>query len=78
MAKVSIEGGFTIHIGNPALNEYGKVNVKVEDIDTEIPLEDQLKSMGTALDRTWEVLRGELDKVATDTIGVQVVRRGQS
>lgn len=78
MAKVSISAGFTIHIGNPALNEFGKISVEVTDIDTEAPIEPQLEKMGTALEKTWEALRKKVDAVATDTVGVQVVRRGQN
>lgn len=78
MAKVTIHAGFTLHVGNPAVNEYGRVDVEIKDIDTELPLEDQMAKAELALASAWEKLLPVLDEQANAIVGVTIVRRGQS
>jgi len=45
MPKVSYSAGMTMHVGQPGNNEYIKLTLSVDDVDTEIPFEDQIEKI---------------------------------
>ena len=42
MAKVSGHLGFTFRVGAIDLNQYGRVYLNIDQIDTELPIEPQI------------------------------------
>ena len=67
MAKIGVKIGFTFRIGALDTNQYGRMDMEVHDIDTDLPIEDQLKDAGIALDK---VYKGLLEKVDTEIEGI--------
>lgn len=74
MAYLAIKSGFTIHIGHPSLNEYGRCDVEVTGINTDIDIEAQMNAVGEAFDKLWPVVKGKLDEQATEVLGIKIVR----
>ena len=60
MAKIGVKIGFTFRIGALDTNQYGRMDMEVHDIDTELPIDEQLEDAGIALDK---VYKGLLEKV---------------
>ena len=61
MAKVSVHLGFTFRVGPLDRNQYGRVDLTVDQIDTSLPLEPQLEEATGASDKIWEFVRGKVD-----------------
>ena len=61
MAKVSVHLGFTFRVGDLATNQYGRVDLSVDQIDTELPLEAQLEESKAIADTVWEFVKGKID-----------------
>ena len=61
MAKVSMHLGFTFRVGDLSTNQYGRIDLSFDQIDTELPLEAQLADAGHTADQVWEVLRTKVD-----------------
>ena len=57
MAKVSMHLGFTFRVGDLSTNQYGRIDLSIDQIDTELPLEEQLAEAGHTADQVWEVLK---------------------
>ena len=47
MAKVSGHLGFTFRVGALDLNQYGRVDLNIDQIDTELPIEPQIEDLPT-------------------------------
>ena len=75
MALINVKTGFTIHIGHPSNNEYGRCDVEVMGINTELPLEPQMEEVRAAFEGVWPSMVATIDKQATDTLGVQIIRK---
>ena len=60
MAKIGVKIGFTFRVGALDTNQYGRMDMEVHDIDTELPIDEQLEDAGIALDK---VYKGLLEKV---------------
>ena len=43
MAKVSMKLGFTFRVGDLQTNQYGRIDLSFDQIDTELPVEPQLE-----------------------------------
>ena len=43
MAKVSMHLGFTFRVGDLSTNQYGRIDLSIDQIDTELPVEPQLE-----------------------------------
>ena len=56
MAKISQGLSFTFRVGQ-ASNQYCKVNIEVSEIDTELPLDEQIKKVDDTLDVVWNHMR---------------------
>ena len=62
MAKVSVHLGFTFRVGDLATNQYSRIDVDVRDIDTELPVREQMNEASNALDQVWTVVRETVDE----------------
>ena len=67
MAKVSHSLSFTFRVGE-ASNQFAKVNLEVNDIDTELPIEAQLRDVENATDVMWSYIRNKLDREIEEII----------
>ena len=61
MAKVSVHLGFTFRVGDLATNQYGRVDLTYDQIDTEIPLKPQLDAADDIADVVWKTLKDKVD-----------------
>ena len=61
MAKVSVHLGFTFRVGPLDRNQYGRVDLTVDQIDIDLPLESQLEGATEVADKVWEFVRGKVD-----------------
>ena len=61
MAKVSMHLGFTFRVGDLSTNQYGRIDLSFDQIDTELPLEEQLADAGNTADQVWDVLKTKID-----------------
>ena len=68
MAKVSMHLGFTFRVGDLATNQYGRIDMNVDQIDTELPLDEQLEGSKRTADGVWKYLRESIDTKIDDMI----------
>ena len=61
MAKVSVHLGFTFRIGDLSTNQYGRMDLSVDQIDTELPIDKQLEESKQAAEQVGEYVKGKLD-----------------
>tara|TARA_B100000959_G_scaffold253053_1_gene283632 strand:- start:257 stop:478 length:222 start_codon:yes stop_codon:yes gene_type:complete len=61
MAKVSMHLGFTFRVGDLSTNQYGRIDMNVDQIDTELPLDQQLEDSKRTADNVWKYLRESVD-----------------
>ena len=61
MAKVDVHLGFTFRVGPLEQNQYGRVDLTVSQIDTELPVEAQLEESKEVADVIWDFVKGEID-----------------
>ena len=61
MAKVSMHLGFTFRVGDLATNQYGRIDLSVDQIDTELPIKQQLDDSTEAADQIWTFIRSRID-----------------
>ena len=61
MAKVSVHLGFTFRVGPLDTNQYGRVDLTVDQIDTELPLEAQLDGSKEGADTVWNFIKDKVD-----------------
>ena len=61
MAKVSVHLGFTFRVGPLDQNQYGRVDLTVDQIDTELPIDEQLEASKQAAEQVWEYVKGKVD-----------------
>ena len=62
MAKVSVHLGFTFRVGALDTNQYSRIDVDVREIDTDIPVKDQLNEAEKSLEEVWTVVRESVDE----------------
>ena len=53
--------GFTFRVGDLSTNQYGRIDLSFDQIDTELPLEEQLADAGNTADQVWDVLKTKID-----------------
>ena len=68
MAKVDVHLGFTFRVGPLDQNQYGRVDLTVSQIDTELPLEPQLKESKEVADVVWDFVKGKVDAQIEDML----------
>ena len=61
MAKVSMHLGFTFRVGDLSTNQYGRIDYSIDQIDTELPIDEQLDAVGLTADKVWNVLKNKVD-----------------
>ena len=61
MAKVSVHLGFTLRVGDLATNQYGRVDLSIDQIDTSLPINQQIDEAGMVADQVWHVLKNRID-----------------
>tara|TARA_R110002020_G_scaffold308707_2_gene524349 strand:- start:674 stop:898 length:225 start_codon:yes stop_codon:yes gene_type:complete len=61
MAKVSMHLGFTFRVGDLSTNQYGRIDLSIDQIDTELPLDEQLEEAGYTADQVWDVIKTKVD-----------------
>ena len=62
MAKVSVHLGFTFRVGDLATNQYGRIDLSIDQIDTDLDIEEQLDTSKDAAEKVWNVIRGQVDE----------------
>ncbi len=68
MAKVSGHLGFTFRVGAIDLNQYGRVDLNIDQIDTELPIEPQIEDAKKVADVVWDVLKEKIDAKIEDIL----------
>ena len=68
MAKVSGHLGFTFRVGPLEQNQYGRVDLTVDQIDTELPIEPQLEEAKQVADGVWTFIKGKVDAQIEDIL----------
>ena len=61
MAKVSLKLGFTFRVGDLSTNQYGRVDLSIDQIDTELPLDEQLEDSKRTAEGIWKFVKGKVD-----------------
>ena len=62
MAKVSVHLGFTFRVGDLATNQYGRIDLSIDQIDTDLNIEEQLDTSKDAAEKVWNVIIGQVDE----------------
>ena len=68
MAKVDVHLGFTFRVGPLEQNQYGRVDLTVSQIDTELPVEPQLEESKEVADVIWSFVKGKVDSQIEEMI----------
>ena len=61
MAKVSVHLGFTFRVGPLDQNQYGRVDPTFDQIDTELPIEPQIKDSKEVADVVFGEVKEKID-----------------
>ncbi|MBI2020118.1 hypothetical protein HYS94_01740 [Candidatus Daviesbacteria bacterium] len=61
MAKISQQLSFTFRIGVDQKGQFAKVTVQIDEIDTELPIKEQLEKVDGALDKVWAYIKKKVD-----------------
>ena len=61
MAKISVHLGFTFRVGPLEQNQYGRVDLTYDQIDTELPTQPQLDAADDVSNVVWDTLKGKVD-----------------
>lgn len=69
--KVSIHAGLTFQVGQMSSNQYGRADVTFSDIDTDLPLEPQIKAGKKAAMEAYDVALKELDREVEELYGTK-------
>ena len=69
MAKVSMHLGFTFRVGELSTNQYGRIDLSIDQIDTELPIDEQLADVGNTADQVWDVLQTKVDSQIEELLG---------
>jgi hypothetical protein len=68
MAKVSMHLGFTFRVGDLSTNQYGRVDLSVDQIDTELPIDKQLEESKEAAEQVWQFIKAKVDTNIDDVL----------
>ena len=61
MAKIDAHLGFTFRVGDMNSNQYSRVDVTISDVDSDLPIENQLDKSKETIDKVWEEVRSQVD-----------------
>ena len=62
MAKVGLKLGFTFRVGPLDTNQYARMDMEIHDIDTELPIDEQLKEAGLTIDKAYTTIHDKVDE----------------
>jgi|TARA_R110000765_G_scaffold386968_1_gene479082 hypothetical protein len=68
MPKVSVHLGFTFRVGDLSTNQYGRVDLTVDQIDTERPIDEQIEESKEAAEQVWTFVKGKIDTQIDDIL----------
>ena len=68
MAKVSGHLGFTFRVGPLEQNQYGRVDLTIDQIDTELPIDAQIEESKVVADVIWDVIKDKVDAQIEDIL----------
>ena len=68
MAKVSGHLGFTFRVGALDLNQYARVDLSIDQIDTELPIRPQIEAALEADKIIAEVIKEKVDATIEDIL----------
>ena len=68
MAKVSVHLGFTFRVGPLEQNQYGRVDLTIDQIDTELPIDAQIEESKVVADVIWDVIKDKVDAQIEDML----------
>ena len=68
MEKVTVHVVFTIRVGPLDQNQYGRVDLNIDHIDTELPLDKQLEESKAIADTVFEVAKAKVDAQIDDML----------
>jgi len=68
MAKLSMHLGFTFRVGDLSTNQYGRIDVSVDQIDTDLPLQPQLDDTSDKAENIWKFIRSQVDEKIDDIL----------
>ena len=71
MAKIGAGITMTVHIGDPQRNEYAKVRISIDEIDTEQEIFPQLQRSAAAIKETYGMLGTIVDRRINEMLGEQ-------
>ena len=60
MPKITQGLSYTLH--NKELGQYCKVNFEISEIDTEVPLEEQMEKVMNTVDILWKFVKEKVNK----------------
>ena len=61
MPKVSVHLGFTFRVGDLSTNQYGRVDLSIDQIDTERSISEQLEESKGAAEQVWTFVKEKVD-----------------
>ena len=68
MPKVSAHLGFTFRVGPLEQNQYGRVDLTIDQIDTELPIDAQIEESKVVADVIWDVIKDKVDAQIEDML----------
>ena len=68
MAKVSMHLGFTFRIGDLSTNQYARIDLNVDQIDTEVPVNTQLAEVKDTADQIWKYIQTNVDDKISEVL----------
>ena len=68
MAKVSVHLGFTFRVGPLDQNQYGRVDLTFDQIDTELPIEPQIKDSKEGADVVFGEVKEKIDSQSDEML----------
>ena len=78
MAKVSMHLGFTFRVGDLQTNQYGRIDLSVDQIDTELPIEQQLEDSKNAAENVWNFVKESVDTRIDEILDGDEASNGKS
>lgn len=69
MPKISSHIGFTFRVGPLDQNQYGRLDITIDGIDTDLPVEPQLTDANIVCDEVYKFAKEKIDSQLEDMLG---------
>ena len=69
MSKISSHIGFTFRVGPLDQNQYGRLDITIDGIDTDLPVEPQLTDANIVCDEVYKFAKDKIDSQLEDMLG---------